>query len=421
MPDGSNLETMERLADLWPPRNFTRANRLNSSPPIRVAFVLTELTLGGAELMLWKLLSRIDRDRFEPFVFALSSRTDGMLDRFERIGIRCSLLGMNPRIDAVAGLFRLAQALRGLTPDIVQGWLYHGNVAATLGAALMRGRAPVLWSIRCTLPSRLSQEKWQSALTIWLGGKLSFCATKIIHNSMMSAIEHEQRLGYRAAGRIVLPNGFDTDVFRPSVKARLSIRRALGVGDDTMLVGLMGRYHPMKDHANFLRAAALLARTHPHVHFLLAGQGVDMANRTLTRLMEELDLCERTHLLGHRDDIHCVTAALDVACSSSSYGEGFANVIGEAMSCGVPCVVTNVSDAAHIVHDSGKVVAPRDPDGLAQAVRDFLDRGPVQRRAIGMRARERIMKNFSLDAVVRQYEDVYALVHENQRRRARAD
>lgn len=372
-------------------------------------------------MMLWKLLSRIDRARFEPFVFALSSRADGMLDRFDRIGIRCSLLGMKPRIDAVTGLFRLAQALRSLTPDIVQGWLYHGNVAATLGSALMRGRAPVLWSIRCTLPNRLSQEKWQSALTIWLGGKLSFCATKIIHNSMMGAIEHEQRLGYRAARRIVVPNGFDTDVFRPSPKARLSIRQALGLGDDTMLIGLIGRYHPMKDHANFLRAAALVARTHPHVHFLLAGEGVDLANRALTRLIEELDLRERTHLLGHCDDVHFVTAALDVACSSSSYGEGFANVIGEAMSCAVPCVVTDVSDAAHIVHDTGKVVAPRDPDALAQAFRDFLDLGPLQRRAVGMCARERVMKNFSLDAIVRQYEDVYVHVHENRLRRAGLD
>lgn len=381
--------------------------------------MLTELTLGGAEMMLWKLLSRIDRARFEPFVFALSSRADGMLERFNDIGVRCTMLGMKPRLDAVTGLFRLAGKLRSVTPDIVQGWLYHGNVAATLASALMPQRAPVLWSIRCTLPSRLSQEKWQSALTIWLGGRLSFCATKIIHNSLASAEEHEGRLGYRASGRVVLPNGFDTDLFSPSPAARLSIRRELGLGDDTLLIGLIGRYHPMKDHANFLRAAALLTQTHPHAHFLLAGYRVDCANIELMRLVRELGLVDRIHLLGQRDDVQTITAALDIACSSSAYGEGFANVIGEAMSCAIPCVVTNVSDAARIVGDAGVVVSPRDSAALAGALKRLVDAGASQRQALGLRARRRIEVEFSLDAVVRRYEEVYAQVHEHSVRMRR--
>ena len=385
---------------------------MNRAVPIRLAFVLTELTRGGAEIMLWKLLSRIDRARFEPFVFALSSQADGMLDRFNEIGINCRFLGMKPRPDAVAGLFRLGQALRHLTPDIVQGWLYHGNVAATLASALIGGRTPVLWSIRCTLPSRLSQEKWQSALTIWFGGKLSFSATKIIHNSMASAVEHEQRLGYRGDHRIVVPNGFDTNVFRPSPEARLSVRKMLGVPQDTVLIGLIGRYHAQKDHGNFLRAAALLRTTHPDVHYLFAGEGVDPANASLNRLIREFGLGEHVHLLGPRDDIHAITAALDIACCSSSYGEGFANVIGEAMSCAVACAVTDVSDAARIVSDTGKVVPPRNPHALARALRDLLDMGEANRQAFGLRARERVINNFSLDAVVRQYEELYLSVYE---------
>lgn len=390
------------------------------SPRIRIAFVLTELTLGGAEMMLWKLLSRIDRSRFEPFVFALSSRADGMLERFNQIDVYCTLLGMKPRLDAVAGLFRLASRLRTVTPDIVQGWLYHGNVAATLASGLIAKRAPVLWSIRCTLPERLSQEKWQSALTIWLGGKLSFCATRIIHNSASSAYEHEQRLGYRAARRVVLPNGFDTDVFRPSPEAKLAIRRELRIPADTPLIGLIGRYHPMKDHANFLGAAALVAKTHPEAHFVLAGARVDARNADLMRIVHELGLTGRTHLLGQRDDVEAVTAALDIACSSSAYGEGFANVIGEAMSCGVPCVVTDVSDAAIIVGDAGVVVPPRDASALAAGLRQLVKLDAEQRKAIGLRAREHIVRDYSLDTVVRRYEQVYAQVHEEAARMRRS-
>jgi glycosyltransferase involved in cell wall biosynthesis len=366
--------------------------------------------------MLWKLLSRIDRARFEPYVFALSSHADGMLDRFNEIGINCRFLGMRPRADAAAGLFRLGQALRHLTPDIVQGWLYHGNLAATLASVLIGGRPPVLWSIRCTLPSKLLQEKWQSALTIWIGGKLSFSATKIIHNSMSSAVEHEQRLGYRGDHRIVVPNGFDTNVFRPSPEARLSVRRMLGIPQDVVLVGLIGRYHAQKDHDNFLRAAALLKPTHPEVHFLLAGEGVGPANAALNGLIRDVGLCQRAHLLGPRDDIPAITAALDIACCSSSYGEGFANVIGEAMSCAVVCAVTDVSDAAHIVSDTGRVVPPRNPQALARALRDLLDMGEANRQTLGLRARERVINNFSLDAVVRQYEEVYLSVYEQSMR-----
>lgn len=389
---------------------------MSQSQPIRIAFVLTELTLGGAEMMLWKLLSRIDRSRFDPFIFALSGHADVMLDRFNDIGVNCSLLGMKPRFDAVAGLLRLAQKLRTLTPDIVQGWLYHGNVAATLGSALVYRRSPVLWSIRCTLPHRLLQEKWQSALTIGLGSVLSFSATKIIHNSHASAIEHEQRLGYRRRERIVLPNGFDTDVFRPSTAAALSLRQELGMQPDAILIGLVGRYHAMKDHPNFLRAAALLKTSHPDVHFVLAGERVDALNATLVRLVTEHGLTGRVHLLGRRDDVHVITAALDIACSSSAYGEGFANIIGEAMSCATPCVVTDVGDSAYIVDTTGRVVPPRAPEALAQALSELVELGAAGRKALGARARQRIVTTFSLDAVVRRYEALYLEVYEKAAR-----
>jgi glycosyltransferase involved in cell wall biosynthesis len=367
-------------------------------------------------MMLWKLLSRMDRSRFEPLVFALSSNADGMLDRFKQIGVDCHLIGMKPSVDALAGLFRLGRALRRVTPDIVQGWLYHGNVAATIASGLIRIRPPVLWSIRCTLPKRLSQEKWQSALTIWAGAKLSFSAARIIHNSFASAVEHEGRLGYRRNGRVILPNGFDTDVFRPSAEARIAVRKMLHVPDDTILVGLVGRYHPQKDHRNFLQAAALVRRTHANVHFLLVGEGITRTNAHLNRMVHELDLCECAHLVGPRDDVDVITAALDVACCSSAYGEGFANVIGEAMSCGVPCAVTDVSDAARIVGDTGKVVAARDSEALARAIGELIDMGSAKRQALGSLARERVIENFSLDAIVRQYEQLYLSVYERASR-----
>ena len=382
---------------------------------IRVVVVLTALTLGGAEMMLWKLLSRIDRKRFDPYIIGLSANSDSMLDRFREIDVPCELLGMRPRLDATWRVLHLARALRAVRPDIVQGWLYHGNVAATLAAAVTRTDAPVLWNIRGTLPSR-TEKNWRSGLVIRLSGLLSSSPARIINNSFASAAEHEDCLGYPKRTGIVLANGFDTALFRPSAEARSAIRQELGLDAHRVLVGLVGRYHQMKDHANFLHAAAALRATHPKVCFVLAGTRVDWSNETLRTLIAALGLEGNVKLLGRRHDMHRVTAALDIACSASAYGEGFPNVIGEAMSCAVPCVVTDVGDSARIVADTGKVVAPREPHKLAGALSDLVDAGSAARHALGLRARERVVENFSLDAIVRQYEELYSRIHAERAR-----
>ena len=383
---------------------------MSASRRIRVVFVLTQLTLGGAEMMLWKLLSRIDRTRFDPRIVALSGRADSMLDRFTEIDVPCELLGMRPRLDASWRVLRLAWIMRSLAPDIVQGWLYHGNLAATIAAAVGRTRAPVLWNIRGTLPSA-AEKNWRSSLVIRLSGALAFTPVCIINNSVASAKEHAERLGYPRSSEIVLPNGFDTDAFRPCAEARTGMRAECGLEPETLLVGLIGRYHLMKDHANFLRAAALIRHARPDTHFLLAGERVDRQNVELAAQIRELGLHDRVHLLGRRQDVPRITAALDIACSASAYGEGFANVVGEAMSCGVPCVVTDVGDSAFIVGDTGRVVPPSDAASLARAVGELIDAGRAGRTAAGMRARERVVRAVALDAVVQQYEELYTRVH----------
>jgi glycosyltransferase involved in cell wall biosynthesis len=377
---------------------------------VRLAFVLGSFELGGAEMMLWKLLSRMDRTRFDPVVIALSSRADGMLARFKASGIECHLLGIN-----ASTLLRLARFLSARAPDVVQGWMYYGNLAATLSSAITRSRHAVLWAIRGTLVDAQYTSR-STAFSIWLGGKLSFLPQLIINNSTASARQHEERYGYAASRRLVLPNGFDTDVFRPSDAARSSVRSALGLPADAVLVGLIGRYHPMKQHATFIEAAALVSRRFPDVHYVLAGDRVDASNAELKRTIEQHGIGGHVHLLGRRDDMHAVAASLDVAASSSSSGEGFPNVIGEAMSCGVPCVVTDVGDSSFVVGDTGLSVPAGDVRAFAAGIEALL--GSAQRRLeLGARARQRVVEHFSLDAVVRAYEDVYMEVH--QRARAR--
>ena len=384
-----------------------REGRPGSGRAIRIAFVLTEFVVGGAEMMLWKLVSRMDRERFTPLVVGLSPRVDVMLERFTSANVDCRVLGISRAREAPLGLLRLAAALRQFRPDLVQGWLYHANIAASVASWVVSRRTPVMWSIRGA-PDWNHLDNWQKRLTRWTGRKLSPLPRRIVHNSLAGAVAHEQ-LGYAAHSRVVLPNGFDTIAFQASADARQALRRALNVQDDAVLVGLIGRYDPLKDHRNFLRAAGLLKQNYPRMRIVLAGERLDQSNEELGRLIRDMGLADRVHLLGLRNDMNAVTAALDISVLSST-SEGFPNVVGEAMSCEIPCVVTDVGDCAWIVGDTGRIVPPHDSDRLAHAIGELMELGPDGRSALGKRARERIIQRFSLDSVVKQYEDLYETV-----------
>jgi glycosyltransferase involved in cell wall biosynthesis len=183
----------------------------------------------------------------------------------------------------------------------------------------------------------------------------------------------------------------------------------LDLSEESFLIGMTGRYHPTKDHANFLQAAALTIAKHHDVNFLMVGQGVDEQNAALRQLIESSGLTGRVHLLGERHDIARIAAALDVF-SLSSNSESFPNVIGEAMACEVACAVTNVGDAHWIVGDSGLVVPPRDSNRLATAWSRIIELSAEDRMALGRSARERVIKYFQLDSVVRRYEELYSTI-----------
>jgi glycosyltransferase involved in cell wall biosynthesis len=247
---------------------------------------------------------------------------------------------------------------------------------------------------------------------IRIGALLSHHVDGIIYNGEISARQHEA-VGYAADRACVIPNGFDCAQFVPSADAHTTVRRELGVADDTIIIGLIARYHPMKDHANFLSAAAALMAVRRDVHFVLAGRDVDASNVEISDTLRGLKLGNRIHLLGERHDMPLLTAALDIATSSSSWGEGFPNAIGEAMACAVPCVVTDIGDSARVVGPCGRSIVPRDPSALANAWGELLNLPSDERRELGQSARRRVMDRYSIDAVVRQYEDLYMRISQS--------
>jgi glycosyltransferase involved in cell wall biosynthesis len=215
------------------------------------------------------------------------------------------------------------------------------------------------------------------------------------------------KLGYRADKMVVIQNGVDTASFKPDAEAYESVRSELGIPRSALLFGAAGRRHPAKDHGNLIRAAGEIAAKCPSSHFLFCGDEVTTANPELEAHVAATGCPDRFHLLGHRNDVPRLMAAFDVFISASRFSEGFPNVVSEAMSCGVPCIVTDVGDSARIVGNTGRVVPPEQPAALARAAIDFVEEGRDFLCMRGLEARARVLDNFSLSTMVARYQDLY--------------
>jgi glycosyltransferase involved in cell wall biosynthesis len=374
-----------------------------SADRMKVLHIINDLSVGGAEMMLYKLLSKMDRERFDPVVISLMDRGQ-LRERIEELNIPVYTAGMKPGRPTPASIWRLLRLVHRLRPNLIQGWMYHGNLAAQLAILFSFRKRHVLWSIHNSISS-LTPEKRMTTAVIRLCALLSRLPANIVFVSRSNQSQHAA-LGYFMENSCVISIGFDASVFVPSEEAGSSVRSELGLAENSLLIGLIGRYHPAKDHANFLRAAALLSKTYPDVHFLLSGRGIYHENTALHQAIQEAGLSHRVHLLGERHDMPRLIASLDIL-SSSSYSESFPNVIGEAMACGVPCAVTDVGDAALLVGETGRVVPPRDSEALAAAWGDLISLGAEGRKALGKAARSRVLECFRLESVVTQYESLY--------------
>ncbi|MCB1055663.1 MAG: glycosyltransferase, partial [Acidobacteria bacterium] len=364
---------------------------------MKVVHVITGLGTGGANTMLLRLLEAGLRHGLagQPEVVSLTGR-GALGDAVEALGVPLHCLdARHPALSPVY-LARLVAILRRARPDLVQGWMVHGNLAATFGTLLgwRSRRPPVLWNIRQSFYDP-SHETPLTARLIRLAARWSRRPAAILYNSQV-ACRHHVAIGYDVSRALVVPNGFDTEWLRPDPEARRSVRHELDLAETVPLVGLVGRYHPVKDHAGFVSAMARVAEQHPDLHLLLVGPGVTPEQPELVRQLETAGLLSRTRLLGPRPDVARLDAALDVAVCSS-YTEAFANVVAEAMACGVPCAVTDVGESAIIVGDTGEVVPPQDPKALAAAVSRLLALPIEDRRELGRRARRRIVETYSLE------------------------
>jgi glycosyltransferase involved in cell wall biosynthesis len=372
---------------------------------IRVMHIINGLSVGGAETMLYRLLCGMDAAHFENEVISLTDL--GALTekiRLTRVPVRA--LGMKRGIPSPFPMVRLLRWIRMSGPQVVQTWMHHANLIGGL-AARLAADIPVVWGIhQVDLDPQLNK-----LLTIWTArgcARMSRWLPRCVVFVSQASLLWHAKSGYAAERMEVIPNGFDLGEFKPDSGARLSLRRELEVAEDALVIGMAARFHAQKDHHNFIQAAARLHAQMPGVHFLLCGDGINWQNSRLAGWIETAGIHDFCHVLGPRQDMCRLFAGMDIATTSSAGNEAFPLVIGEAMACGTPCVVTNVGDSALIVGETGRVVPPRNPDALAEAWRELIEAGPGVRRHLGMTARLRIIQRFALPAVVERYQAIYA-------------
>jgi glycosyltransferase involved in cell wall biosynthesis len=368
---------------------------------IKIIHLVNTIDAGGAETMLLRLLRHMNRERFQNIVLSLTG-TDSLLRDFDVAASSLHTQLVPNQLSTASGIAKIIGVCRRERPEILQTWLYKSDLLGFI-AGTLTGIPSICWNIRCSDMG----DTYRRGLNGWVVRTLAFMSKRVDAVIVNSDSGHRfhQSLGYAPRRWEVIPNGFELGMFRPNSLARNRIRNEIGIDDMTPLVGLIARFDPAKGHETFFKAASILVEQGVETRFLVAGTGCDPGNEAFTKLIPDT-IRQNVILLGHRRDATEVTAALDIACSTS-VTEGFSNAIGEAMACGVPCVVTEAGDSSKIVGGTGRVVPIGNANALAMNWHALIEMGRPGLQALGQAARQRIQDNFDIRYIVRRYEDVY--------------
>jgi glycosyltransferase involved in cell wall biosynthesis len=364
----------------------------------RICFIIRQFEEGGAQRQLLTLVRGLDKTKFD--ITLLSFYSGGHfseeVDRLAHVKHVC--LNKSGRWDVLTFIYRFVKNIRQINPDIMHGYLDLPN-CLTIIIKPFFPKTRMIFGVRAS-DMDMSHYSWPNKLCYKLESFLSRFANTIIVNSK-AGYEFAALKGFPKKSMVVIPNGIDTGMFKPDPEARAKLRSELGAKNGETLIGLIGRLDPMKDHPTFLKAAEMVIQKEKNIRFVCAGDGPKAYKDELIALGQSLGISDHLVWTGSLKEMHKVYNALDFVCSSSAFGEGFANVIGEAMASGVPCVVTDVGDSSWIVGDTGVVVPPNNPKALADGLLKCLGK---EKKETSIQARLRIEDNFSIKKLVERTE-----------------
>ncbi|MDI9866236.1 glycosyltransferase [Flectobacillus sp. DC10W] len=356
--------------------------------PIKITYIITSLGMGGAEMMLYKLLKYTDLKTIRPTVICLTAEAD-LIKPIQSLGIEVIVIPYQNRwYNLPLIFFRCHLILRKLCPDIVHTWLYHANVLGGLGAYLLRSRPIIVWNIRNTLSGVTSWS--QKAFFLIVKICTHFIPNHILSCSQRGAQEHHLA-GFRQKIKVI-HNGF---LDKPQVMLNnRSIKR----------IGMIARFTPEKDHYTFLKAVNLFLQKNTQCRFVLVGKGCSTDNHQLQKWIKQFHLSEYIELHEAQISLDDILTTLDIV-TLSSYSEGFPNVVGEAMMKGIPCVCTDAGDALILVGKSELIVPIRHPEALAEAWLSVLSMPLDKHLELTLCLRARVLEYFHISKIAHQYNE----------------
>lgn len=373
---------------------------------IKVAHISTGLETGGAEVQLVRLLEAFDKNKFELMVIGLD-RDTYLGDQIRKLGIPVYALNIKKKPFAIRHAYSL---LKDFNPDIIHGTMYEGGVLGSVLRRFLPKKPNIIWTVHEGLEN-YRQESLRKQLQLRFWGLLSSLPDCLMYVSYLNREQH-LNWGFDNQKATVMTNGVNTQRFYPNPNAKHAIRKELGIPQDSFVIGITARFHPVKNHIGFINSAAILSKTHPETHFMMVGTHIDQENTVLTDLIEKYQL-NNMHLLGNREDIPEVVNAYDIA-ALTSFGEAFPLTLGEAMASAVPCVATDVGDNDYIIKATGRVVPVNNDQAMAMAWQTLLEMDKEDFKQLGQEASERVLKKFTLAQQVQQHESLYQQLKQYQ-------
>ena len=379
--------------------NLAAPTMSHKSEKIRLTFLARSLDYGGTQRQLVTLAKALDKNRFDVSILTFYS---GQPLEAELInsGVRIVSVNKQGRWDLLPFLGRLKREVKALRPDILHSYLDIPNVLALWLRHSVSAR--VVWGVRAS-SMELRHYDWLFRLAAGTERALADRPDLIIVNSV-AARKHHIAQGFPEHKLKLIPNGIETNVFKPDGQSRARVRSEWGIPENTRLVGTVGRLDPVKDIPSFLKAAMIVARQNADARFVCVGDGPARYVEELKEQARDLGFSERLVWAGVRSDVVAVYSALDLLVSASR-AESFPNSVAEAMSCGVSCVVTDVGDSALLAGDCCGVVPPGSPESLASEILRSLDDNRAVR---GRESRARIVENFDVQRLARLTEEAIA-------------